>query len=88
MFSVYICVVLCITVLTYYNMKIWQKPQFCNTSLFQKSVLNMGVKLYKFLPSKITKLKNINCFRKEEKLVLMKNLFHTLEEFRKTKSMR
>jgi hypothetical protein len=26
--------------------------QFCNTALFQKSVLNTGVKLYKNLPSK------------------------------------
>jgi len=30
--------------------------QFCNTSLFQKSVLNTGDKLYKYLPSKIKKL--------------------------------
>jgi hypothetical protein len=30
--------------------------QFCNTYLFQKSVINMGVKLYTYLPSKIKKL--------------------------------
>ena len=30
--------------------------QFCSTTLFQKSVLNMGVELYKYLPSKIKKL--------------------------------
>jgi hypothetical protein len=39
--------------------------QFCNTSLFQKSVMNMGVKLYKYLFSKIKKLENFNCFRKK-----------------------
>jgi hypothetical protein len=48
--------------------------QLRNTSLFQKSVINTGVKLYKYLPSKIKKLENFNCFRKEigsiEKLVL------------------
>jgi hypothetical protein len=38
--------------------------QFCNTNLFLKSVLNMNVKLYKYLPSKIKKLGNFNCFRK------------------------
>jgi hypothetical protein len=30
--------------------------EFCNTVLFQKSVINMGVNLYKFLPSKIKNL--------------------------------
>jgi len=38
--------------------------QFCSTTLFQKSVLNMGVKLYKHLPSKTKKLDNFNGFRK------------------------
>jgi hypothetical protein len=62
-------------------------PQFCNTFLFQKSVINMEVNLYKYLPSKITNLKNFNCFRKEVKLVLMNNLFYMLEEFHQTKSV-
>ena len=34
--------------------------QFCNTFLFQ----NMGVQLYKYLPSKIKKLENFNCLEK------------------------
>ena len=34
---------------------------------FQVSVLNMSVKLYKYLPSKIKKLDNFNRFRKEVK---------------------
>jgi hypothetical protein len=61
--------------------------QVRNTSLFQKSVINMGVKLYKYLLSKITKLENFNCFRKEIKLVLLNNLFYTLEEFYQSKSV-
>ena len=31
--------------------------QFCNTTLFEVSVLNMGVKLYKYLPLKIKKIR-------------------------------
>jgi hypothetical protein len=27
--------------------------QFCNTPLFQKSIINMGIKLYKYWPSEI-----------------------------------
>jgi len=40
-----------------HNMRSKYNPhtQFCNTSLFQKSVLNMHVKLYKYLPSNIKK---------------------------------
>jgi len=52
-----------------------------NTSLFQKSVLHMGVSLYKRLPLRIKKLDNFNRFRKEVKLTLLNNLFYTLEEF-------
>jgi hypothetical protein len=41
----------------------------------------MGVKFYKYLPSKIKILEHFNCFRKEVKLVLLKNWFYILEEF-------
>jgi hypothetical protein len=63
--------------------------QICNTSLFKKCVINMGVtgKLYKYLPSKIKNLENFNCFRKEMKIVLLKNLFYTPEEFYQSKSV-
>ena len=60
--------------------------QFCNTTLFQKIVLNMGVDLYKYFLSKIKKLDNFNCFRKEVKLALLKNSFYVLEEFLQAKS--
>ena len=29
--------------------------EFCNSSLYQKSVINMGIRLYKFLPKEIKK---------------------------------
>jgi hypothetical protein len=61
--------------------------QFCNTTLFQKSVFNMGVKLYKYLPSKFKKLDNLNRFRKEVKSALLANSFYTIEEFLKSKSV-
>jgi hypothetical protein len=44
--------------------------QFCNTSLFQNSVIHMGVRLYNYFPKKIKKLEHFNCFRKEVKLML------------------
>ena len=39
--------------------------EFCNTSLYQKSVINMGIRLYKFLPKEIKELDNFNCFKKK-----------------------
>jgi hypothetical protein len=61
--------------------------QFCNTFLFQKSVINKGVKLYNYLPPKIKKLENSNRFRKEVKLALLSNLFYLLEDFLQAKSL-
>ena len=61
--------------------------QFCNTTLFQKSVLNMGFKLYNFLPLKINKLDDFNHFRKEVKLALLNNSFYMTEEFLQSKSV-
>ena len=61
--------------------------QFCNTTLFQKSVLNMGFKLYNFLPSKIKKLDDFNRFRKEVKSALLNNSFYMTEEFLQSKSV-
>jgi hypothetical protein len=61
--------------------------QFCNTTLFQISVLNTVIKLYKYLPSKMKKLDNLNCFRKEVKQALLNTLFHSTEEFLQCKSV-
>jgi hypothetical protein len=61
--------------------------QFCNTYWFQKSVINMGVRLYKYLPSKIKKLENFNRFRKEVKLALLSNSFYTIKQLLQAKSL-
>jgi hypothetical protein len=39
--------------------------QICNALLFQKSVINVGVKLYKYLPSKIKKGKIVTALEKK-----------------------
>jgi len=61
--------------------------EFCNTSLFQKSVVNMGIRLYKYLPKEIKKLDNFNYFRKKVKTILLSKALYTLEEFLNTKSV-
>jgi len=53
--------------------------QFFNTTLFKKSVLNVGVKFYKYLPSKIKKLDNFNRFRREVKAALLNNSYYMIE---------
>jgi predicted enzyme involved in methoxymalonyl-ACP biosynthesis len=52
-----------------------------NTSLLQKSVLHMGVSLYKHLPLRIKNLDKYNQFRKEVKSILLYNMIYTLEEY-------
>jgi hypothetical protein len=61
--------------------------QFCNTALFQKNVLNMSVKLYKFLPSKIKKSDHFNRCRKEVRSALVNNSFYMIEVFLQSKSV-
>jgi len=41
----------------------------------------VGVKLYRYLPSKIKKLDNFNCFRREVKSASLNNSFYMKEEF-------
>jgi hypothetical protein len=55
--------------------------QSCNTSALQKSVLHMGIKLYKCLPMRIKKMNSLKQFRKEIKSTLLGETFYTLEEF-------
>ena len=54
---------------------------------FKKSLLNMGIKLYINLPSKIKKLDNSTRFRKEVKLVMLNNLIFMLEKYLQAKSV-
>ena len=61
--------------------KIELHTQSCNTALFQKSVVNMGVKLYNRLPERIKTLNDFKSFKKEVKFLLINNSFYTIKEF-------
>jgi hypothetical protein len=55
--------------------------QQCNTTLYQKSVLNMGIKLYNKLPIEIKQLDTYKSFKKEVKTFLAHKAVYTIEEF-------
>jgi hypothetical protein len=55
--------------------------QSCNTSLFQKSVINMGIKLHNKVPNRITKLESFKVLQVELKSFLLDHSFCTLNEF-------
>jgi hypothetical protein len=55
--------------------------QSCHTTLFQKSVVNMDVKLYNSLPERIKTLIAFQTFKKEVKCLLLNNSFTTIQEF-------
>jgi hypothetical protein len=52
----------------------------CTTSLYEKCILNMGIKKYK-LPEKIKRFYTVNNFKKELKSILFKNAFYTVEVY-------
>jgi hypothetical protein len=52
-----------------------------NTSALQKSVLHMGVRLYKQLPTRIKNLDKYNRFRSEVKSILLHSTIYTLKEY-------
>jgi len=53
----------------------------CNTVLYQKSVINMGVKLFNKLPLQIKTLYNSKTFKRAVKTFLISNAFYTVDEF-------
>ena len=55
--------------------------QQCNTTLYQKSVLNMGIKLYNKLLIQIKQLDTYKSFKKEVKTFLAHKADYTMEEF-------
>jgi len=57
------------------------QTQSRNTSLLQKSVLHMYVRLYRHLLLRIKELDKFNQFRKEVKSILLNNSFYVLEEY-------
>jgi hypothetical protein len=55
--------------------------EFCNT-LFQKCVVNLGIRPYNKLPESIKKnLDNFKLFKKEFKSIHPSHSFHTVDEF-------
>ena len=56
-----------------------------NTSQLKKSVLHMGVRLYKQLHLRIKNIDKYNGFRKEVKSTLLKKMIYSLEEYLQAK---
>ena len=55
--------------------------QPCRTSSFQKSVINMGIKLFNHLSTELKQLDDFNQFIKEVKKFLWNKPLYTLEEY-------
>ena len=55
--------------------------QFCRTTLFKKSVVNMGIELHSKLPDKIKNSVGFSVFKKDLKSFLLKHSFYTINEF-------
>jgi hypothetical protein len=53
----------------------------CNTSQYQRSVTNMGVKLRNCLPDRLKTLKSVKIFKNKVKRILLENSFYTVQEF-------
>jgi hypothetical protein len=54
--------------------------QSCNTPQYQKSVINMGIRLFNNLPDRIKMVDNYKSFKREVKLILFQNSFYSLQE--------
>jgi hypothetical protein len=52
--------------------------QSCNTTQYQKSVINMGIRLFNNLPDRIKVVDNYKSFKREVKLILLQNSFYSL----------
>jgi hypothetical protein len=52
----------------------------CNTILYQKSVINMGIKLFNRLPIQLKQLDKFKNFKREVKTFLLNNSFYTIDE--------
>ena len=52
-----------------------------NTSIFKKSVINMGITLYNKMPTKIKQLESFRDFKQRIKLHLLGHTFYSLNEF-------
>jgi hypothetical protein len=55
--------------------------QSCRTSLFQKSMINIGIKLINYLPAELKQLRNFQQFRKKLKSFLLNKPLYSLKEY-------
>jgi hypothetical protein len=66
------------------NYNIRRKPnlhvQYCNTVLFKKSVMNMGISFYNKVPDQIKQKDNLNSFKKGLRSFLLKHSFYSVDE--------
>jgi len=53
----------------------------CNTNLYKKSVINMGIRLYKKIPIHIMKLEEYISYKRKLKSFLIDHAFYSVEEF-------
>jgi hypothetical protein len=61
------------------NMNLYIKP--CNTSLYKKSVVNMGIRLYNKVPYNIKKVDEYKPYKRKLKSFLTEQAFYSLDEF-------
>jgi hypothetical protein len=52
--------------------------QSCNTTQYEKSVINMGIRLFYNLPDRIKMVDNYKSFKIEVKLILLHNSFYSI----------
>jgi hypothetical protein len=55
--------------------------QSCRTSSYQKSVINIGIKLFNHLPLELKQLQDFKEFRKRLKLLLINKSLYSLNEY-------
>jgi hypothetical protein len=54
---------------------------YCNTALFRKSVVNMGIKLYNKVPDHIKMRDTSGSFKRDLKSFLLQHSFYSVDEF-------
>jgi hypothetical protein len=54
--------------------------QFCRTTVFKNSSVNVGIKLYNKLPNTIKELEKIREFKKKTKVFLLQHTFYSVDE--------
>ena len=55
--------------------------QFCRTTLFKNSSVNVGIKLYNKLPNTINRLEKIQEFKRILKYFLLQHIFYSVDEY-------